>query len=366
MADSLRAPLILSVFSTFEAGGAQTRFVSLANRFGASLRHAVIAMDGKTSFSSTLSPSLDVRFHPVNVRKGAMLANRDVFRNTIKSIAPDILVTHNWGTIEWALANTPKLVRHIHCEDGFGPDETHGQIARRVWTRRLVLRRSTVIVPSRNLLRIAREIWRLPERSLRYIPNGIDCAKFARLPDTARTALWPGEGKTIGTVTVLRTEKNLKRLIRAFALTAKDVPCRLVILGEGSERAALQSLAAELNLQERMHFAGFVQDPESFYGAFDIFSLASDTEQMPYTIVEAMAAGRAIAATDVGDISLMVSPENRPYIVPCEDEALAAAFRALIADDERRAAIGAANRARAIQDFDQQQMFDAYARLFGV
>ena len=173
------APLVLSVFPTFSVGGAQVRFATLANRLGPAFRHAVIAMDSDRTCAERLEPGLDVAWPEVPVRKGDTLANLQAFRRALREIRPDVLVTYNWGTIEWALANLLPLARHIHCEDGFGPEEQARQIPRRVWTRRLALRRATVVLPSRTLERIATETWRLPRAGLRYVPNGIDLARFA-------------------------------------------------------------------------------------------------------------------------------------------------------------------------------------------
>jgi glycosyltransferase involved in cell wall biosynthesis len=233
-----------------------------------------------------------------------------------------------------------------------------------VWTRRLALRNSVVVLPSLNLHRIAREIWRLPESCLRYIPNGIDCGRFDVPPDQSRVSLWPGEGPVIGIVCALRAEKNVSRLLRAFAMVAKDLPCRLVIVGEGAERPLLETLTRELQIGGRVIFAGHVTDPERLYGAFEIFALSSDTEQMPYTVLEAMAAGRAIIATDVGDIRHMVAPENQPFLVARDESAFAGALRTLLADEGLRRRIGEANRMKARTTYDQQKMFDAYGALY--
>ena len=78
-----------------------------------------------------------------------------------------------------------------------------------------------------------------------------------------------------------------------------------------------------------------------------------------------MASGLAVAATDVGDVASMLAGENRPFVVARDAAALAQAMASLLADPARRAAIGAANRARAARDFDQEAMFQAYAALFG-
>jgi glycosyltransferase involved in cell wall biosynthesis len=82
-------------------------------------------------------------------------------------------------------------------------------------------------------------------------------------------------------------------------------------------------------------------------------------------VLEAMAAGLPVAATDVGDVRLMLDGENGGLVTPLDEGALAAALLALAADPARRLALGAANRARAEQEFDQEDMFRAWTGLFG-
>jgi glycosyltransferase involved in cell wall biosynthesis len=353
------APLLLHAFPSFDAGGSQVRFATIANHFGARLRHLLVAMDGRYACRERLSPEVGLSVLTPAMRKGDTMGNVRSFRAVLRSTRPDALITYNWGSIEWAMANFPGLVRHLHVEDGFGPDEVGGQLRRRVWTRRLLLRRSTLVVPSRTLERIATQVWRLDPRRIRYIPNGIDCAAFA--PASART---PASGPVIGTVAVLRREKNLGRLLRAFARLAPEIECRLVIVGDGGERRGLEALAAALGLGDKVVFAGYAADPSAYYAGFDIFALSSDTEQMPYSVIEAMASGLPVASTDVGDVGAMVAPENAPFLVPAADDALADALRRLALDPDLCRRIGAANRSRAVRDYDQARMFASYQALF--
>jgi len=317
-------------------------------------------MDGNIACRERLSAEVDASYPEIGIRKGDTLGNLMRFRRVLRELRPHALVTGNWGTIEWAMANALPVVRHIHTEDGFGPEERDRQLPRRVWTRRILLHRSTVIVPSRTLWRIATEQWRLNPSRIRYIPNGIDLAHFQH----ATAAALPGEGPVIGCVAALRAEKNLGRLIRAFHLVVMEQPARLVIVGGGPERTALAQQAASLNIGQHVLFAGHEPDPAPLYRSFDIFSLTSDTEQMPMTVLEAMAAALPVAATDVGDIREMLAPENGAFIVPRDDRALADAFLALLRQPELRRSVGAANRARAERDYDQEVMFRAYAALF--
>ena len=353
-------PLLLSVFSTFAVGGPQVRFASLANRLGGAFRHAVVAMDGCHDCAARLAPGLDVTYPSVGIRKGETLANLRTFRGALRRIRPDMLVTYNWGTIEWAMANALfPLVRHVHIEDGFGPEERAGQIPRRVWTRRAVLRRPKVVVPSRTLWRIATEVWRLPEARLRYVPNGVDLTRFA-----PRTGGGTDGRIVVGTVAALRSEKNLGRLLHAIA-RLPDLPrTDLVIAGDGPERPALEALAAELGLGGRVRFAGEVADPAALYRSFDVFAISSDTEQMPLSVLEAMASGLPVAATDVGDVRTMLAEENASLVVPADVAALSGALWKLARDADLRARIGAANRARAKREFDEQGMVEAYRVLF--
>jgi glycosyltransferase involved in cell wall biosynthesis len=352
-------PLVMHVFPSFVVGGAQVRFASIANRFGNRFRHVVISMNGNAACRERLSPALQASFPDIEVRKGDPLGNIRRFRRMLRDLRPDVLVTGNWGSIEWAVANIGPVARHIHVEDGPGPDEQSGQLRRRVLARRLILRRSLVVLPSRTLLRMATNVWRLDPSRLRYIPNGIDLGRFAARRETA-----PRDGPpVIGTVAALRPEKNLARLLRAVRLVADMQPVRLVVVGDGPERGGLEALGRKLGLQEIVRFAGHVAEPAPLYRSFDVFALTSDTEQMPFSVLEAMAAGLPVASTDVGDVRLMLAAENHDFISGPADAALAGNLLGLLRDDAARQRIGAANRDKAEREYDQETMFRAYGAL---
>lgn len=359
---------LLHIFATFNIGGPQIRFTQLANHFGAAYRHVIIAMDGKTGAMSRLAPGLNVELRTTPTTRGGRLWNNlSACRRLFDDVRPDLLVTSNWGSIEWALANLDGRIPHLHMEDGFGPDEATRQLSRRVWTRRLALCRSMVVLPSMTLKHMARNVWRLPARRLMYTPNGVDCARFAREPDPLFAAAWgiPDDGlPVVGTVAALRAEKNLYRLLNAFAKVTRQRAARLVIVGDGDERAGLTARAAELGLTGQVVFTGTCPEPERLLPSFTLFALSSDTEQMPISVLEAMAAGLPLAATDVGDVADMVVPGNRPFIVAKDATALSGAIGALLDTPTRASTIGRANAVRARTEFDQQVMFKAYRRLF--
>jgi glycosyltransferase involved in cell wall biosynthesis len=351
----------LHVFATFAVGGPQVRFCTLADRLGPGWHHDILAMDGNTACRERLPASVSAGFPSLDITKGDTLGNVRRFRRALLAWRPDLLVTYNWGSIEWAMANVFARRPHVHIEDGFGPEERERQLPRRVLTRRLLLRRTTVAVPSLTLRRIATEQWRLDPARVRYLPNGILLPRFA----AGEASAWPGDGPVIGTVAALRAEKNLARLLHAVALVRRDHRARLVIVGDGPERPALRALADTLGIADSVHFAGHSTDTAPAYRGFDIFALSSDTEQMPLSVLEAMASGLPVAATDVGDVAAMLAAPNRPFVTALDAAALAAALSTLLDRPELRRSIGAANRARAARDYDEAAMLRGYAALFG-
>ena len=351
---------LLHVFPTFAVGGSQMRFAQLARLHGTRYRHTVIALDGKSDMAARLE-GLPVTYRNLSYDKGKTIQSWRTFAASLRDIRPDVLLTYNWGAIEWALINRLQgVARHIHIEDGFGPEESRKQLTRRIWVRRLALsgKNTTIVLPSRNLERIARQVWSLPPGRVRFISNGIDCQRFA-----APSRHGKAGPLVIGTVASLRREKNIGRLIRAFAGLPATGQAELFIVGGGGEREGLEQLARQLDVAARVRFAGQSDRPEDWYPRMDIFALSSDTEQMPLGVLEAMGAGLPVVATDVGDVAQMVSAENRDYVVPAGE--FAGALARLAADEAARNAIGAANQIKARRDYDENEMAARYAALIG-
>ncbi|MGI4794524.1 MAG: glycosyltransferase, partial [Janthinobacterium lividum] len=357
-------PLLLSIFPSFAVGGAQSRFTTLANHLGSDWSHTIIAMDGVTAARERLDSNVTATFPVVENRKGDLTGNLRRFRSLIRTLAPATLLTHNFGSIEWALASRFTSVRHVHVEDGFGPEERSKQLQRRVWLRRLALRNRPTILPSQTLLEIASATWRLNPAFLHYIPNGIDLTRFST---QGQPFEWPPEksrnGPIVGTVAALRPEKNIGRLIHAFHVVTAQTPARLLIVGDGPQRTELIQLAEDLALSDRIHFAGHVPKPDTLITSMDIFAMSSDTEQMPISLLEAMAAGCPVASTDVGDIAQMLPAAGRAFVTPCDHNALGQALLRLVRSHELRKTLGQACQLRAMEKFDQSQMFAKWSSM---
>jgi L-malate glycosyltransferase len=341
--------------------------VRIINHFGRRFRHTVIALDHNFEAAAGLDKNLDVTLWPVRQSRRGMFRTMTGAVFALRRLRPDLLLTYNWGAIEWAMAGrVSPVAQHIHLEAGFGQREADSQIPRRVLFRRLALARcALVVVPSHRLAELASRVWRLPAARVAYIPNGVDLSRFSApvrdaVPGFTRR---PGE-LVIGTVAPLRPEKNVGRLLRVFAMLGNAAPMRLVVAGDGIERGALEKRAAQLGIADRVIFTGQVA-PESVLGTFDIFALSSDTEQMPNALLEAMAASRAVAAADVGDVKTIVCEENREFIVARDDgAAFAAAITQLLNSPEKRERLGTMNRRQAATEYSQERMFSAYSKIF--
>lgn len=365
MTDRTAMRHFVHVLPSFAAGGVQIRLSYLMNHLDLPIRHTVIAMDGNFSASSRVDPDVPISYR--EPPRGKTLAGRiRAYRRTLRDLGPDLLLTYQWGAIEWALANRVLgIAPQIHLESGFGADEAVTQIPRRVWMRRLALGHiRMLIVPSLTLAEIARRDWHVAPDKIRYIPNGVDCDKYAAAPVAGAIPGFdkqPGE-KIIGTLAPLRPEKNLARLIEAFAAIADDIgPARLVILGEGGERARLEALVAAHGLRGRVLMPGHVDAPDKALGWFDLYAISSDTEQMPNAVNQAMAAGKAVAGLAVGDVRHIVSAANKPYIADRGDDAgFRDALRKLMMNDAERARVGEANAAHVRATYALEGMLNAY------
>lgn len=313
-----------------------------------------------------LTPDLPVTSSGWTGAKAGLLGPILQSRRDLERIRPDMLVTYNWGSMNWCFANRwMPVAPHVHIEDGFGPEEQTVQLRRRVVARRVLLSgpQTTVVVPSMRLMEIAKDIWRMPHQKVQFVPNGVQTDRF----EPAKRPRW-GDDIVVGTVATLRPEKNLGRMIRLFAAVASDDPrMRLLIVGDGPLRASLEHIARETSVADRITFAGTTDRPEGFLKKMDIFALSSDTEQMPLSILEAMSSALPVVSFDVGDVAKMVADENRPFaaVNRDDDNGYINALRVLTSSKALRLGVGNANRLAAHSGFDHTRMVARYAELFG-
>jgi len=365
-------PRLLHLHSTFNLGGKEARAVALMNAWGDAFEHDVVsAVPGETAAAALIDAAVPARLRD----DFPALAGRPGLRRPRALAAAmrghDLVLTYNWGAMDAVLARRlfggPPLVHH---EDGFNEDEAVRQKPVRVALRRFALPAARrLMVPSRNLERIARGVWHQPATRVAYVPNGVDMTLFAApapdaIPGFARR---PGE-VVVGTLAGLRAVKNLPRLVRAFAAAVRAAPgppARLVVVGRGPEEGAVRAEAEREGVADRLVMPGFVAHPHRYVGLFDVFALSSDSEQFPISLVEAMAAGLPAASTAVGDVAEILSTANRPFLAaPADEAALGRALGRLIADADLRASLGAANRAKVAGEYDFARTAATYRAVY--
>ena len=218
------------------------------------------------------------------------------------------------------------------------------------------------------------------------LENGVDLERFAKttplpgpLPEAERgrksdsgSPLCLGEGFLrstirIGCVANLRPVKNIDGFLRAAKLVADRFPhVRFEVAGGGPDRAALESLRAELGLADRFTFRGSVSDVPEFLRELDIAVLPSHSEGMSNAVLEYMAAGKAIVATDVGANANLLGDGQYGRLVPAGDtSALAVAIGELVADPDAVRTLGQAARARVEAEFSRAAMVRRFEQFYG-
>jgi glycosyltransferase involved in cell wall biosynthesis len=189
----------------------------------------------------------------------------------------------------------------------------------------------------------------VPERKLVLLDNGIDATDYARRRTVAeaKAALgFPAESQLIGAVGRLSGEKAFDVLIRAVhALRGRGRDVRLVIVGEGGDRPALEQLIAQSGLTDRVTLAGWQADVRGYFEAMDVFALSSLREGLPNVLLEAMALEVPVVATRVNGVPRLVRHGANGLLVEAGDPApLAAALDHLLADADLQTAFRAAGR----------------------
>ena len=200
-----------------------------------------------------------------------------------------------------------------------------------------------------------------PDRVV-VLENGVDTARFNRflLPDTSKKRV------RVGCVANLRPVKNIDGLMRAAKVALDRFPqLRFEVAGDGEQRAELERLHAELGLGDRFVLRGSVADVAGFLRTVEIAILPSHSEGMSNALLEAMSAGRAVIATDVGASATLVRHEKHGLIVPANDEpAIVEAIGRYLSNPLRAAAFGAAARMRVEAEFSRDAMTQRFEEYY--
>jgi glycosyltransferase involved in cell wall biosynthesis len=289
---------------------------------------------------------------------GASLVRR--LANRLRELEIDVLHTHNpaphqHGAAARMMARTPVLVHTKHGRNNF-PTR-----ARR-WAEIVAGRFSDMVVAvSDDAAEVARSIDKVPPHKLRMIHNGI-----ALPPRTQRGEPGAGSRPTAVHIARLNRIKDQPTLLRAARVVADRVPgFRLDIVGDGPMGDIVRQLATDLGLADTVVFHGMQQNVWPYLDGADLFVLSSLSEGVSITLLEAMAAGLPIVATDVGGNREVVRNSVTGLLVPVGDHlALAERMVELLEDRPRAHRMGDAGRERVESDFNISRTVAEYETLY--
>lgn len=364
------APTIVHVVNTLCGGGTERTLVRfLRGADHALFRHVVVTLRDAGVLSSELPDEVGLVPIGASARSPfAGLALRRVCRWF------DARIVHARGLGTWwdgALASVGVARRRVllsfHGTDGDRPidrrERRKARLARRCGARFL-----TVGAALREKLAADTGI---AAEEIAVIPNGVDLRRFrppklGEKADLRRRLELPAEAVVFGTAGSLTAVKGLDYLVRAFArATAHTGEARLVLVGDGPERDRLSDLTRHLGIASHVSFVGARDDVEVLLRAMDVFVLPSLSEGTSNALLEALATGLPVVATNVGESAKLLDHGRCGMLVPAGDEgALSGAIERLLRDADLRADFAAAARSGAAL-LPLPDMITAYENLYG-
>lgn len=379
-------PVVVHFAYSIGGGGAEAMLMNLAESLDpAQFRTVVVAINARP-WSHQLKRLHEAGVDVHDLESTTYLNPRTLARlhAVLRAERPDIVQTwtHHADLVGgWAarVAGVRNIVWSIHCREIHrNPGDSDSKMA--LFRRALAL--SSRCIPKRIISCSATAIEDhaaigYPRESMRWIPNGINAARFvpdldAGLDTRAELSL-PARAPVIGYVGRFHEMKDLATFLRAAALLQTRMPEAHFIFCGGVEielGEVERELLSQLPQRQQVRFDSFRADPWRLYPALNVFSLSSRTEACPMTVIEAMSCGVPCVTTDVGDCGRLL--EGVGQVVPMRDPAaLAAAWeQALQLGPTAREEIARESRQRVLEKFTiahaARQYAETYAELVEV
>lgn len=371
---------VLYLIGTLDVGGAERQLVELASHIDRRFDPAVCCLFAGGPLTTVLEQAgvrvLSARIRSVRGPQRLARLNAlwrlplDAFRTwrLIRRYRPAVLhavLFHSYviGAFIGRLAGVPVIVAGRRSLAHFKRDRP---VLRRI--EAVANRLTDAIVANSEAVRqdtIASEGLTADRVSVIY--NGLEPDRYVVAPSPAlRVALGIGDGPVVIVVANLISYKGHPYFLRAWVRIRERFPEAVALLcGDGPARQALEAEAAALDVAASVRFLGSRQDVPDLLAIADVLVHPSLEEGFCNALIEAMAAGRPVVATDVGGNAEAVVPGETGWIVPARDaDAMAEATIAVLVQPDRGRAMGAAGRRRAVASFDRRHMIAQYEALY--
>lgn len=361
---------ICQVLHSLQVGGAEVLAARLARQLGRSYRFVFACLDELGPLGQQLRDE-GFAVHVLNRRAGLDWKCPWRLARFLRQEGVDLVHAHQYTPFFYTLA-ARRLYRRpplLFTEHGrHYPDYPR---RKRMLANRLLLEARDRVVGVGEAVRQALiHNEGIPDRRVGVIYNGVNLVPFSNgRPDRLAVRREIGVGAddlVIFQVARLNYLKDHATALRTVARLRQNCPnARLVLVGEGEERNAIQELIQKLDLPANVRLLGLRSDVHRLLATADLFLLTSISEGIPLTLIEAMAAGVPVVSTNVGGVPEVIEDAQTGLLAPAgDDAALAGQVLRLMSSPEWRGEIVRRARQRANQIFSEEQMHQAYQKLY--
>ena len=369
--------MVVHVVYRFDMGGLENGVVNLINNMSSrNYRHVVLALTEVTDFRKRIVRD-DVVFLALNKPPGHALSLYPSLFRLFRELRPSIVHTRNLAALEvlvpaWAAGVSVR----IHGEHGRDVGDFDGSSKKYQWMRRLYSPFvGHYVALSRDLASYLTDKVRISGKRITQVYNGVDAVRFSPTDDIQRPLI-PGcpfvgaQLWRVGTVGRMQTVKDQLTLTRAFIRALEIAPelksrLRLALVGDGPLREGCQLLLDTAGVSALSWLPGERDDVPEIMRGLDCFVLPSLAEGISNTILEAMACGLPVVATDVGGNADLVIHGVTGQIVPAGDvDAMAHSLVQLASSPELAQSMGRAGRQRILEKFSLDAMVGTYQGLY--
>jgi glycosyltransferase involved in cell wall biosynthesis len=360
---------ILHVVPFFGIGGMERVICSLINGISA-YNHEILVLYDNIEASKWLKNGKNINIKCLNRSRDQLQFLRMLYKSIVETKS-DLLMTYAWGATDaiW-LGRIAGIKKIIHNEHGFNMDEARSTSFKRDIIRIFLYHMaSRIIVVSQELKKMMNEKFHLKERNVILIENGIDTNIY--FPDpyermTMRKSLGFGETDFIvGFCGRLDAVKNFNFMLDILVeCIRKDKRVNLLLIGDGPEKKNIEEQSRKKHIEKNVLFVGQKENVVPYLRVLDVFLLTSLREQMPMTILEAMALALPVISTDVGEVGRIIEHGKDGIVWNLHEKPEKFAMSLLdLRDKMTLQRMGASSRQKILSGFTEGVMVQKYQEI---